>query len=115
MAGKEHKWLSKVDEEKKVIIINWSIKATPAEEKKVEYYTKAGYILKDFSEKRAKKMTEKADRLSAAQIREELKADEKALKNFNDMLSAEGFFKAKSWYMHDYKGVPRKPKKEAKK
>jgi hypothetical protein len=115
MAQKKEKkkmWLSKLDAEKKVIIINWSIDPTPAEEKKVEYYTKAGYVLKDFSAERSKTMKEKADGINKETIIKALEDKPDELKIFTDKLNEKGFFYAKSWYLHEYKGIPRKTKKK---
>ena len=110
----EKKWLRKVDTENKKVIIDWSVDATTAEERKLEFYTKAGYTIADYSEARANAMRDKADGLNKEKILDALKDDAEATKKFKRLLDDEGFFVAKSWYNFDYLGKERKPKKEPK-
>ena len=102
-----------IDQEKRTITVDLSIKPKGNDEKAVELYAKTGYELRIKSQERANIMKAKADNLNADKIREELKDDEEALKKFENILHGKktgitnadgktGFFAAKKWYVKEY-------------
>lgn len=99
----------KVDPEKKTITIDDTVKATAAEEKDIDRYVAAGYIIKHKSQKRAKQAAERAakDTLTDEAIQKELANDEKGLKKYLEIKGGKGkgtgFFAAKKWYKDTYK------------
>lgn len=99
----------KVDPEKKTITIDDTVKATAAEEKDIDRYVAAGYIIKHKSQKRAKQAAERAakDTLTDEAIQKALANDEKGLKKYLEIKGGKGkgtgFFAAKKWYKDTYK------------
>lgn len=99
----------KVDAEKKIITIDDTVKATAAEEKDIDRYVAAGYIIKHKSQKRAKQAAERAakDTLTDEAIKEALKADKEGLAKYEAIKGGKGkgtgFFAAKKWYKDTYK------------
>ena len=98
----------KVDAAKKTITIDDSVKATAAEEKDIDRYVAAGYIIKHKSQKRAKQAAARAaeDKLTDAAIQEALKNDAAGLKKYLEIKGGKGkgtgFFAAKKWYKDTY-------------
>ena len=98
----------KVDPEKKTITIDDTVKATAAEEKDIDRYVAAGYIIKHKSQKRAKQAAERAakDTLTDEAIQKALANDEKGLKKYLEIKGGKGkgtgFFAAKKWYKDTY-------------
>ena len=98
----------KVDPAKKTVIIDDSVKATAAEEKDIDRYVAAGYIIKHKSQKRAKQAADRAakDTLTDAAIQEALKSDAAGLKKYLEIKGGKGkgtgFFAAKKWYKDTY-------------
>ena len=77
----------KIDEKKKVIILYTNVtNVSPAEKELKEFYLSNGYT---------PMFEEKKPALTVAEMRKALKADEKALKSFEDAYKEKnGFFKA---------------------
>lgn len=98
----------KVDVKRKFIIIDDTIKSTAAEEKDIDRYVAAGYIIKHKSQARAKKAIERAskDNLTNEIIMKNLANDEEAKKKYEEIKKGKGkgkgFFAAKKWYL-EYK------------
>ena len=98
----------KVDAEKKIITIDDTVKATAAEEKDIDRYVAAGYIIKHKSQKRAKQAAARAkeDKLTDKDILEALKADKEGLEKYKAIKAGKGkgtgFFAAKKWYKDNY-------------
>lgn len=103
MAKKEAKKAAyKVNTEKRTITIDDTVTATAAEEKDIDRYLKAGYVIKHKSQKRAEQAAERTDSLTDATILEVLKDNEEALNKYIDIKTGkgkgQGFFSAKSWF-----------------
>lgn len=99
----------KVDAAKKIVVIDDSVKATAAEEKDIDRYVMAGYIIKHKSQTRARQAAARAakDTLTDAAIKEALKDDQKGLEKYLEIKGGKGkgtgFFAAKKWYKETYK------------
>ena len=95
-----------VNPEKKIVIIDDEVKATAAENKDIDRYVAAGYVIRHKSKKRAAKAAERADKISDAMILEALKGDKKALDKYVEIKKTKGkgggFFAAKKWYKENY-------------
>ena len=74
----------KVDAAKKIVVIDDSVKATAAEEKDIDRYVMAGYIIKHKSQTRARQAAARAakDTLTDAAIQEALNNDQKGLEKY---------------------------------
>ena len=98
----------KVDAVKKIVTIDDSVKATAAEEKDIDRYVAAGYIIKHKSQKRAKQAAERAaaDSLSNEEILAALKDNKEATKQYMAIMKGKGkgtgFFAAKKWYKDNF-------------
>ena len=99
----------KVDAEKKIITIDDTVKATAAEEKDIDRYVAAGYIIKHKSQKRAKQAAVRAakDTLTDEALKTAVKDDAEGLKKYETITAGKGkgtgFFAAKKWYKDTYK------------
>ena len=95
-----------VKADKKIIIIDDSVKATAADDKDIAMYVAAGYVIRHKSAKRAKAAAQRADSLTDAAIKEALKDDKKALAEYEAIKKKQGkgggFFAAKKWYKENY-------------
>lgn len=95
-----------VKADKKIIIIDDSVKATAADDKDIQMYVAAGYVIRHKSEKRAKAAAKRADSLTDAAIKEALKDDKKALAEYEAIKKQQGkgggFFAAKKWYKENF-------------
>lgn len=91
-----------VKADKKIIIIDDSVKASAADDKDIAMYVAAGYVIRHKSAKRAKAAAERVDGLKDADIKEALKDDKKALAKYEEIKTTSGkgggFFAAKKWY-----------------
>lgn len=96
-----------VKADKKIIIIDDSVKATAADDKDISMYVAAGYVIRHKSVKRAKAAAKRADSLTDAAIKEALKDNKKALEEYEAIKKQQGkgggFFAAKKWYRENYK------------
>lgn len=95
-----------VKPDKKVIIIDDSVKATAADDKDIAMYVAAGYIIRHKSPKRAKAAAKRADSLTDAAIKEALKNDKEALAEYEEIKKQQGkgggFFAARKWYKENH-------------
>ncbi len=95
-----------VKPDKKIIIIDDSVKATAADDKDIAMYVAAGYIIKHKSIKRAKAAAQRADSLTDAAIKEALKDNKEALEEYLAIKKQQGkgggFFAAKKWYKENF-------------
>lgn len=95
-----------VKPDKKIIIIDDSVKATAADDKDIAMYVAAGYIIKHKSIKRAKEAAKRADSLTDAAIKEALKENKEALEKYVAIKKQQGkgggFFAAKKWYKENF-------------
>ena len=103
-----------IDHEKKYITVDTTVKPSNGDEEAVALFVKMGYKMRIKSQDRAIKMRAQADTMNAAEIRELLKDDSKALKKFDDIIHGKktgitnaegkyGFFAAKKWFKDEYK------------
>lgn len=92
--------------DKKIIIIDDSVKATAADDKDISMYVAAGYVIRHKSVKRAKAAAKRSDSLKDADIKEALKDDKKGLAQYEAIKRKRegggGFFAAKKWYKENY-------------
>lgn len=95
-----------VKPDKKIIIIDDSVKATAADDKDIAMYVGAGYVIKHKSAKRAKAAAKRVDSLTDADIKAALKDDKKALAEYESIKKTKGagggFFAAKGWFKKNY-------------
>ena len=95
-----------VKPDKKILIIDDSVKATAADDKDIAMYVAAGYIIKHKSIKRAKAAAQRADSLTDAAIKEALKDNKEALEKYSAIKKQQGkgggFFAAKKWYKENF-------------
>lgn len=103
----------RVDAERKIITLDDSVTPTIAEEKDITRYVNAGYIIKHKSKERAKQAAGRADGLKDVTIKEALKDNAEALKEYEAIKKEGGFFKAKAWYKANYGGDKKKTTKKA--
>lgn len=97
----------RLDTERKIITIDDTVNATAAEEKDIDRYVNAGYIIKHKSQTRSKQAASRADGLKNDIILEILKDKPEALKEYEDIKTGKspkgkGFFKAKSWFKDNF-------------
>ena len=96
----------RLNTEKKIIIIDDSVKMTAAEDKDIDRYVRVGYTIKHKSASRSKAATARADGLKDADIKAALKDDKKALETYEAIKKTKGegggFFAAKKWYKENY-------------
>ena len=101
----------KVDAERKIITLDDSVTPTALEEKDITRYVLAGYVIKHKSKERAKQAAKRADGLKDATIKEALKDNAEALKEYEAIKKEGGFFKAKAWYKANYNDKKKTAKK----
>ena len=109
----------KVDAAKKTITIDDNVKATAAEEKDIDRYVAAGYIIKHKSQKRAKQAKDRAakDKMKDADIQKALTDMGEAGKAILDEYLAkkkdkdQGFFAAKKYYKEEMEKLKKAEKK----
>ena len=97
-----------IDQDKHVITVDTTVKPQKSDEDAVALYVKMGYAMRIKSQVRAKAMKEKADNLTAEQIRTALADDKANLDKFEAILTGKdpdnkkGFFAAKKWYKANF-------------
>ena len=95
-----------VKADKKIIIIDDSVKATAADNKDIAMYVAAGYVIRHKSVKRSEAASERADGLKDEAIKAALKDDKKALEEYEAIKKRKGkgggFFAAKKWYKENF-------------
>lgn len=92
-----------LNQKKKTITIDYTVKPTKEDETEVNAYILAGYIIKRKSAKRAAAAAKRAnDGLKGADIEAALKGNEEALAEYASIKSERGFFAAKKWYKDNY-------------
>lgn len=80
------------------IVIDDSVKRTPAESEEIQMYVVAGYVIRHKSKARSEAAKGRSDNITADQIRQELANDKPALQEFERIVKASGFFSAKKFY-----------------
>ena len=89
---------SKVNNEKKWIIIDDSVKQSKADQQDIALYISAGYMIKHKSTIKADQAAGRAKSDTDAEIKAALASDKEALKLYEQKKSEKGFFAARKFY-----------------
>lgn len=105
-----------INQEKKQITVDSSVKVTQQDKDEIQMYIMAGYIIRHKSEKRSKSVAKRSTNISDEEIKEALKEDKENLEIYLKIKGGKGkgtgFFAAKSFYINLIKEKENQEKKE---